>query len=746
MRFILLSILLLSLWASSAQAQTARLIHGHVYGRDEAKQRIPLVAARVQQLGSQRGALTDAEGHFMLTLDPVGAAKLVVSYVGLRSDTVAVTEGGLVIELATDRAREAVEITARNTGRTISALTAQQTEILTPKELGKAACCNLGESFETNPSVDVSYADPTTGARQIQLLGLAGAYTDVLVDGLPLLSGLGRSFGLSYVPGPWVQSIEIAKGPGSVAQGYESIAGLVNISLKRPDRERTHLNAYINQFGRTEVNGVFSGDVGKYLEHTTFAHASTVPRLNTDAALLDVNGDGFLDLPYAQQINIGERFASKDGLGPWHVEAGINLMLENRSAGQAAFLHQYDSHALYQIEVRTRRLSAQGRVGYLFAGKPYQSVGLQWGFIRHHQESTYGLRGYEGDQTRAQANLIFQSIIGTTDHAYRIGLSYTADAYDERVALPNQLDVRLRRRESVPGAFAEYTFSHLDTWLVTLGVRADAHNLFGSFVTPRLHVKYSPTKTTTLRAQLGQGRRTANPIADNPAVLPTSRLLIVSPGLRMERAWNAGFNVTQQFKLFGREGSLGADLYHTRFENQVVADYDRLSTEVYLTNLDGQSYATALQLEADYELAPKLDIRLAWKRYDVRTSLDGRLQERPMVPQQRALVNLAYTPLRWKFDATASYTGTQRIPSNKGMPTDLRRPERSPDYAVLHAQVTRVFRKFDLYLGGENLLGFRQADPLVDPMLPFGPHFDSAMAWGPTVGRVIYLGIRYSVL
>ena len=754
MKTALLSLfLLLGLAAAAAQAphHSPGQAHGTVFGRDDAGRRTPLVGARVQQLGTTRGTLTDSLGHFRLTLDPAAPARLVVSYVGLLPDTVSVGStdivSGIEVSLVAERSTAAVEITTRATGRTLSALTAQRMEIITTKELGKAACCNLGESFETNPSVDVNFADAVTGARQIQLLGLAGPYTDVSVDGLPLLSGLGRQFGLSYIPGPWVQSIQVAKGPGSVVQGYEAIAGLVNVTLKDADFERTHLNAYYNHLGRTELNGVFSHTLSPRLQHTLFTHLSALPPLIEDRRWTDANADGFLDLPRHWQLNLGSRLRlTPSDSTPWRGDIAWHVLAERRDGGQPDFLHRDDEHPLYAIAVDTRRLTLSGRVGYVWSGRPYQSLGLQWGLTGHRQTGTYGLRAYTGQQTRAQANLIFQSIIGTSDHAYRVGLSYVADAYDEAVALPTQADVLLRRRESVPGAFAEYTFSYLERWLITLGARVDAHNLFGTFVTPRLHVKYSPTATTTLRAQLGQGRRVANPIADNPAVLPTSRRLIVGPDLRLERAWNAGLSLTQSFTLWGRPGTLGADLYHTRFENQIIADFDRHADRVHIENLAGRSFATALQLEADYELLPRLDLRLAWKLYDVQTTTDGRLQPRMMVPRQRTLVNLAYEPRRWRFDATLSYTGTQRLPSMQGMPLDLQRPERSPSFVLLNAQVTRVFRRFDLYLGGENLLGFRQADPLVTPDHPFGPHFDSAMAWGPVVGRVVYVGIRYSFI
>lgn len=730
---------------AQAPQHTPGHAHGTVYGRDEAGRRSPLAAARVQQLGSLRGTLTDSLGHFSLALDPAATRRLVISYVGLLPDTVDASTEGIEVDLTSERTSDAVEITAKSSGRTLSALSAQRVEIMTTKELGKAACCNLGESFETNPSVDVNYADAVTGARQIQLLGLAGPYTDVSVDGLPMLAGLGRSFGLSYVPGPWVQSIQVAKGAGSVVQGYEAIAGQVNVTLKDADFERTHLNAYYNHLGRTELNGVWSHDLGSRFQHTLFTHASALPPIIEDRRWTDANADGFLDVPRMAQLNLGSRLRLKPQ-GPWRGEIAWNALVENRDGGQPDFLHRDDEHPLYGISVRTRRFSAQGRVGYVWPGRPYQSLGLQWGLIGHRQNGTYGLRAYTGEQTRAQFNLIYQSIIGTSDHAYRVGLSYTADAYDEFVELPTQPNVALRRRESVPGAFAEYTYSFLDRWLVTAGVRVDAHNLFGAFVTPRLHLKYSPTSTTTLRLQAGEGRRVANPIADNPAVLPTSRTLILSQSLGIERAWNLGANLTQTFTLGGRPGTFAVDLYHTTFGNQVVADFDRHADRVHIENLAGRSFATALQFELDYELADDLDLRLAWKQYDVQTTTDGRLQPRMMVPQQRALVNLAYEPRRWRFDGTLSYTGTQRLPSMQGMRADLVRPERSPDFVLLHAQVTHVFRRFDLYLGGENLLGFRQSDPLVDPTHPFGAHFDSAMAWGPIVGRVVYIGIRYSVL
>jgi len=703
----------------------------------------PLVGANVYSLPGLQGTTTDAEGRFALQPEPADTA-VAVSYVGYRADTFLIRPGldPLRIELRPAGTLEEVDVVYREKSTEVSLLDPQKVEKIGEKELLKAACCSLGESFETTPGVDVSFTDAVTGTRQIQLLGLAGPYTQITRESMPDVRGLATQYGLSFTPGTWIESMQLSKGTGSVANGYESIAGQINVELRKPDAgERLYLNLYGNEMGRLEANLHTRWALNENWSTGLLLHGDAMPFRH------DRNDDGFLDNPRGRGFAGLNRwkYAGENGL---RFQAGLKGTLLYRQGGQLDF--RPDAHEgstdLWGMELDVQRLEGWAKIGKVFAGQPWKSVGLQVSGSTYRQRSYYGLNRYDADQQSAYANLIYQSIIGNTNHSWRAGASLQYDRYAEDFN-----DAEYERTEWVPGAFFEYTYSYLEKLDVVAGLRADYHNLFGPFFTPRLHLRYAPAEQTVLRASAGRGQRTANILAENQGLMASARRFVIESedadlpyGLDAEVAWNFGFNFTQKFRWNYRDGAVSLDLYHTRFRNQIVVDVDRSPQAVFFYNLAGRSFSNSLQVQLDYELLKRLDVRLAYRWLDVRTTFSGQLRPKPLVAPHRAFANLAYeTRKHWAFDLTVNWQGRRRIPDTDSNPEAFQRPGRSPDFVLVNTQVSKSWReRWDVYVGAENLFNFRQTDPILAADQPFGPYFDSSLVWGPIFGRTVYVGMR----
>ncbi|MFZ9388084.1 MAG: TonB-dependent receptor domain-containing protein [Chitinophagaceae bacterium] len=706
----------------------------------------PLVGATVQWLGSSSGTVTDTAGVFSIHPLP-GISRLVISYTGYTPDTISAPAGSDVkIILATGKQLHEVKVTGRQRSTYLSSLTPIRTQVMTERELFKAACCNLSESFETNPAVDVSFNDAVTGSKQIQLLGLSGNYTQLTVESMPGPRGLATPQGLNFIPGPWVESIQLSKGVGSVANGFESIAGQINIEMKKPETaEKLYANAYINNMGKTDLNLLLTQKLGKNWSTALLLHDNFMSKSD-----VDFNKDGFRDMTTGNLFTALNRWKFENGKG-WESQFGWKVLLNDLTGGETSFDPDKDRLGTdrYGLGINIKRYEAFGKIGYVFPEKRYKSVGLQLSFYNHRQDSYFGQTVYDARQKNVYANLIYQSIIGSSIHKFRTGASLLSDNYNE---LFNS--TRYRRSEVVPGGFFEYTFTPVDKFNLVAGIRADHNSLFGWFATPRLHIRYEPVKGTTIRLSAGRGQRTANIFAENNSVMVSSRQLQIltnasgkAYGLNPEVAWNKGISVDQKFRLFNRTAGLALDFYRNDFSDQVILDLEDARVAKFY-NLDGKSYSNSFQAELSFEPVRKLETRIAYRFFDVKATYGSQLLQRPFTARHRAFANLAYELSGWKFDYTINYNGQKRVPSTAANPPALQRQVSSPSYVLMNAQVTKTLgdkHPVDLYLGGENLTNFLQRDAILSPNEPFGPYFDASLVWGPVGGRLVYFGIRYKI-
>ncbi len=731
----------------SSVARTEALVRGSV-GEITNGRRVPLVGATLVWAGTSVGTVTDSVGRFQLRTVPT-TNRLLVSYVGYQPDTLTVpnSTADLTVTLRSDgptAGRTLQEVTVSGAPGQIDRLNPIQTELITQRTLAKAACCNLSESFETNASVSVSYSDAVTGAKQIQFLGLGGQYVQTNVENIPTVRGLATTFGLNYIPGTWITSIDVGKGAGSVVNGYESMSGQMNVELQKPDaappdvKQTVFLNGYANSFGRLEGNANWSRTISPNWSVGVLGHVST---LRTE---LDQNGDGFRDLPLYTQINAINRY--KYSSERFMAQVGVKALYEDRDGGQLERFGQ----SRYSFGNRTKRLEFFSKTAKLFPDKPYKGLGLILNGVHHEQTANFGYRPYTGQQQTVYANLIYQSIIDNTNHTYKAGVSYLFDDYREQLG-----DLRTARTESVPGVFAEYTYTYPEKLTLVLGGRFDYHNLFGPQWTPRAHLKYNLGPNLALRASAGRGFRVPNLFAENFGYLVSSRVVINDASLQPEISWNYGLSLTDDFQLLGKKVQLVLDYHRTDFQNQLIVDIEH-PRELYFYNLRGRSFANSFQAELNVQPARRFDVKMAYRLFDVRQSMGGpfgeeRLLPRMMVSRDRVLLNAGYAlPFdKWKVDATLQWNGPRRVPylregythtTYANMPTDF-----APGFYTLNAQVSRAFRSgWEVYLGGENLTGFRQSNPIVAANNPFGPDFDAgARVWGPITGRMVYAGFRF---
>ncbi len=737
---IIFSFLLFSI--SNLYSQTSKQLFGQILDQEGES----LIGATVQWEGTAIGTITDENGNFWLPkLDT--AASLQIQYVGYDPMLVRVNPGqdSIFAKIESVAELDVIQVSERRLDNFTSTLSTINLESITSGELKKAACCSLAESFETSASVDVMRQDAVTSATEIQMLGLRGIYSQLLVEKRPAFTGLGSPLALEFVPGTWVESIQVSKGASTVQNGPQAMTGQINIEMMKPNRDKP---LFINLFGSTTERGEMNLHLNKKWNKSyssgLLLHGSTTQ------GKFDRNNDTFLDQPLKKTLT-GLWRNTYEG-NNFHAELNVQGVYDDRIGGQLIPEGEINPDNYYRINQDNRRVDVFGKFGYFGFEKPETSVAIIYGGSVHDTKNLFGKTRYNGKQQNLYTNLLYSSFLGTTDHKVNIGASFQYDNYDEFLD-----DTDFSRTEAMPGAFGEYVYN-TDKFGLIAGLRADYLNISGprggqaakskAFVTPRLNLKYNFTDESILRLSGGRGVRSAQFLSENMAVLASNRLLVVTEELGVEDAWNVGLNYTQNFRLAGRSAGIVLDFYRTDFINQVVMDMESVHGSVLFYNLDGKSYSNSLLVMGSWAPFPGFDMKLAYKLNDVKVTYQNNLRERPMVAANRALATFNYeTPSRnWMFNTNIQYTGKQRFADASHIPPTVEDRQYfegySPDYALVNAQVTRRFRNFEVYVGGENLTNYRQQHAIIDWERPFGEYFDAMQVWGPLMGVRGYVGAR----
>ena len=716
-------------------------IKGLIQGAD-GSQKKPLYGAKIKLLQAKTGTVSREDGTFELVLPKELPDTLVISAFGYNPDTLIVSKKdrftALNILLYSDKLLPEILIEYRKNGHSISRLKTLHVEELTAIELRKAACCNLSESFETNASVDVNITDAVSGAKKIQMMGLDGVYTQIQMENIPYLRGLESAFGLSSLSGTWIESIQITKGTGNVVNGYESMAGLVNLELKKPDEmEKIYLNVYQNIFGRSEFNfnkGIILNPKWStgFLGHVSSTYGN-----------IDRNKDAFRDLPTGDNTAFMNRWAYKGK--KMEAQFGINFYRDRKVGGQTSFFRNEENQVdtiNYGVLINSKHIDIYGKTGF-FGKRPMQSLGIVYNIKHQEIDGFFGLKNFSGLEKRGYINVIYDDIIGTSDHKIKVGTSFVAIDISQKADTLSQ-----KRMELVPGIFAEYTYTGRRLTGV-FGSRYDYHSIFREQFSPRVHLKYLLSEMTDLRFTAGKGWRVPNFIIDNISLLASSKQWIAPSETKPEISWNIGGSLVHEMKIFERKASISLDFYHTRFENQLIVDRDDAINAIVFSNLKNSSFSNSFQTEFSFSLIKNLEIRLAYKFLDVQAKYGNEMRQQVMIPRQRGFVNIAYITRnkRWEYDFTCSVFSPSRLPIQRDFSNDtlLISDMKSPTYAMINAQITHIYKKFDFYLGGENLTNSTQKNPIIDAANPFGSKFDATNIYMPITGINIYVGIRYAI-
>ncbi len=723
-------------------------IRGIVFGRQDDGKLIPLPNANINILGTDKGTLANRDGYFDLNVGH--NQKLIISYIGYRKDTITIDHSKDLYEIILMPELKSREIIIEEMKPTnvIDGSQMAKTELITQQGLLKAACCNLSESFQTNPSVDVTFTDAITGAKQIQLLGLAQVYTQLMTEKVPNLQGLASSYGLNFVPGPWMNAIAISKGSSSVSTGYESITGQINVEYKMPEEtEKLYLNLYANDIARFEFNAISKYQISERFTSAYFFHG------NINRYAVDMNHDSFVDVPLADQLN----FMTKLSYNGDHYENKtiIQALNINQKAGQMDYVLNRQSETPWGNNTDIRRINFLTKNGFNFEGERMSSLGTIVSFTHHKQNSLFGKKHYDAEQNSGYLNLLWQSSIDAMHehhegeleenhsdeepkHNYLVGLGISYNNYLQ------YLDGKSYSiQEFIPGAFIEYTYSGIKDLVIMPGIRFDNHNKYGTLITPRLHLKYQLNDFNEIRASIGKGYHNPLPIAENQNILMSNRSIVFQDELKIEEALNLGINTTSDFSLWGMIGTFNTEYYYTMFQNQTIIDMDNNVAEILIYNLKGESYSHNFQIDANIEIINDLNLMLAYRYNDVWTTIGDKLTEKPLISKSKVFLNAAYAFSGWALDITLEYNGSGRLPNTSNYPEQFRLSNRYPNFVLLHGQITKQIGNFEIYFGGENLTDYKQNNPIIASNEPYSKYFDSSMIWGPVHGRKLYLGLRY---
>lgn len=669
---------------------------------------------------------------------------------------------------------EEVQVVQRRKGTVKSRTDAFDTQRINSEELCRAACCNLSEAFETSASVDVAYADAATGAKQIRLLGLNGTYVQLIQENTPAVRGLAQNFGLEYIPGPWMSSIQVSKGTSSVINGYEATSGQINVELLKPQIQsplavnlmfNSDLMAEANISGGWKIESRKSRvESGESRVERGKLYTGILAHYGQNFMAMDGNHDSFMDMPKTINANLANRWFYKEG--SYTFQAFVRGLYDRRRAGQFA-----DTIANpYHINLNTWRVEGFVKNGYVFDEETGSSVALITAVSYHDLNNDYGLRNWKANQLNVYANAIYQGNFegrGEIDNDHRLsaGISVNFDKYGETL---NILPDNLNRWEVVPGIFAEYSLKYDEKLSLVAGVRADYSTRYGFFVTPRMNIRYTPWEWWTLRASVGLGYRSPNVIADNAFILPSSRTIHITDKIEQERAVNSGISTTFYIPLGSKELQLSGEYYYTHFLNSAIVDLDQDPHGVYIYNQSdikgAKSFAHSAQIEATIEVLRGWTWTAAFRWTDIKQTtgeapgpdspsdqITYRLREKALSNRYKGVITTSYqTPLKkWQFDVTAQFNGVGRMPDGFTAFGDLRGGYGAPKplswYPQLMAQVTKYWKTCSLYVGAENMTNFKQDQPIIDSFNPFGPNFDASMVCGPTTGWKVYVGFRYEL-
>ena len=747
-----LILLILSFYSLNIYSQN--IIEGQISYSNDLGENTPLIGVSIYWKDTSIGTLSDIDGKFKISKTNL-TNELIFKFLGFNDKLINVENQNFLNIIMTENENTLDEVIVNKKKKTLqkSYFKTQNITNVSSDELLKAACCNISESFETNPSIDVNYSNAITGVKQVKMLGLESPYLLITEENIPMIRGASQVYGLSFIPGTWVESMQITKGSGSVVNGFESISGQINVELKKPYSDTPFfINVYSNTMGRNEINLHANKIINDKLSTGFYLHGNKNSNVN------DKNNDGFLDNPKSEAFNFFNRWQYINPQKGTVSFLGIRYMKDEKIIGENTTKFDLNDKVRepWIGEINTNRLDSNFKYGYVNPSIPYQSLGFQMAYSNHDQKSFFGLRKYDINQRSFYSSIIYNSIIGNTLNKIKLGLNYSYDDFDETVNTQSSLiekfaDVFYNRIDKSIGGFFEYSYDSMDSVSLIVGVRYDLHNNLGNFFTPRIHLRYQPFEKSVFRLSLGTGRKSSNIFSENQNVFATGREIKILNnsgkfyGLEPEKAFNYGISFRQGFFINNREADITFDYYVTDFDNQVVVDWETQG-EFSFYNLDGKSFAKSLQVDFEYEINDNILLKSTYKNFNVKKQYKSGFYQNPLTPKNRFFTNIEASTneskngSKWKFDLTYNWIGKQRLPSHSEL-DDFN--GNSPSYSLINSQITKVYSdKFEIYVGGENIGAYSQSNPILGN--PFGTDFDTSLIYAPIHKALFYVGLRFN--
>ncbi len=720
-------------------------ISGVVYSLSGEKKE-NLDGAVVKWINTRVGTVTENGGKFVIDSDNISDKRLIVFFVGYKTDTIEVGNKDFVeVTLLNTATTNTIVVEGKVSTSFISDET-PKTEVITQLELKHDACCDLSGCFGKNASVDVAVTDILTNTKELKVLGLEGSYTQVLIDNMPTMSGLVTKFGVTSIPGSLINRINISKGSNSVIQGYESISGIMNVLLKDySSSEKVFVNGFLNSAFEPQFNLNATTTIKDW--NTLFAFQTV-----QESKRVDDNNDGFLDVPLTRRYMLFNKwnYGSLENNDKTTAIIGLKFLDERRIGGQKNFDYNQNlgSNTVYGQTINLKNGDAYLRFSHEFENENQIKVFANGGFF--DQLSYFGTTKYDATQKNFNLNVLYEFPVYKNSYL-RFGASYKYENIIEDINFLSPVSKSYQgiydKLESVPGIYSEGSFEFKELNLSIIGgLRADFHNEYNSIFTQRFLVKYLITKNTTLRASFGTGFRTVNPLSEYPSFLASGKDIIGLRSVKPEKTFNYGFDLLQYFVIGGLSGNINFDFYKTIFNNKVIPESDVIPYAYLFSNFDDAG-SNVFQIESSINFLQNLDLKFAYKFIDLYYFKNGQKLEQPFNSKHRFLSGITYTypGNSWILNFYIQWFGKQTLPSTSGYPIEFQKPDVSDSYAIMNFQFTKNFKYIETYFGIENILNYTQGNPIISADNPFGKYFDTSFIWGPTMGRNFYVGFRYLI-
>jgi outer membrane receptor for ferrienterochelin and colicins len=736
--------------SASALFGQAIVISGSV---KDAETREPLFYTTVQWQGTSIGTTTDASGNFSLTAPPgfSGRASLVVSYIGYRTDTVAITsqQSKYTIYLRQEVSALREVLVISGTMKEITKMNSPiPVEIYSPALFYKNPTPSIFESLGMINGVQPQLNCNVCNTGDIHINGMEGPYTMVLIDGMPIVSSLSTVYGLAGIPNSIVKRIEVVKGPASTLYGSEAVGGLINIITKEPStaaRFQTDISGTTLQ----EYNADFSAKISR-------DNISSLIGVNyfNFRNKLDVNDDNFTDVTQQQRVSVFNKWDFKRKKGRLASVAG-RYVYEDRWGGELQWNKSHrGSDEVYGESIYTNRVEFIGN--YQLPLK--EKIFFDYSYNYHLQDSYYGVVKYLAEQHVSFSQLRWDKRIGRHDLLF--GLPFRFMYYNDNTPATMTPEGDNKPMETfLPGLFIQDEFTLNPKVTMLTGLRYDHHNEHGNIFSPRFSVKLSPNKSNTFRVSAGNGFRVVNLFTEDHAALTGAREVVIRNELKPEQSWNVNLNYATNIQ--HSTGFIGLDVsaFYTYFTNKIVGDFQTDPDLIIYDNLHGHAISKGFTINTDIAFTNSLKFIAGVTLMDVYQVEENDSGEKVKVPQLFApsvsgtyAISYSIDKLGLTFDLTGRLNGPMHLPV---VPNDFR-PSISPWFTIMNFQAGKRFNNgFEFYVGAKNILNFIPENPLLRPFDPFdknitvnnpqGYTFDTTYNYAPVQGIKGFAGIRYTI-